>query len=363
MRNAEFGVRNEQEDNASARLLRAPHSALRIVMMATGPFAVPTFRALLGPPDRYQVVALFTRPEREAHTRDKQQPAANLMRAMALDLDLPVYEPEDINAPAAQAELTQLSADLLLVCDYGQILSRETLGLARLGGINLHGSLLPKYRGAAPIQWAIYHGETETGVTVIHMTPRLDAGPCLVQKSTPIDPNETAMDLEPRLAELGVSAVLEAIEHLETGRGGVAIPQDPKLATKAPRLKKSDGLVDWFRSAQEIRNQVRAFQPWPKTYSFWRRPDGEPLRLILEDVAIGTEEVVQATLAGETRPAPGTVISVDKQALMILCGQGAILPQIIQPAGKRAMSIGEFLRGHPVQAGDRFGNGERANRD
>jgi methionyl-tRNA formyltransferase len=150
---------------------------------------------------------------------------------------------------------------------------------------------------------------------------------------------------------------------LETGRGSVAIAQDPKLATKAPRLKKTDGLVNWSRSAREIRNQVRAFQPWPKTYSFWRRPDGEPLRLILEDVAIGTEEVVQATLAGESRPAPGTVISVDKQALMILCGQGAILPQIVQPAGKRAMSVGEFLRGHPVREGERFGNGERANGD
>ncbi|MEX2141298.1 MAG: methionyl-tRNA formyltransferase [Pirellulales bacterium] len=327
-------------------------------MLATGPFAVPTFRALLGPPDRYQVVALFTRPQREAHTRDKQQPAAHLMRAMAVDLGLPILEPEDINSPEAQAELTQLAADLLIVCDYGQILSRETLALARLGGINLHGSLLPKYRGAAPIQWAIYHGETETGVTVIHMTPRLDAGPCLVQRSTPIEPNETAMDLEPRLADLGARAVLEAINLLDSGHAAAVIPQDPKLATKAPRLKKTDGLIDWSRPAREIRNQVRAFQPWPKTYSFWRRSEGEPLRLILEDVAAVTEEVVKVTLAGERRPPPGTVISVDKEALMIVSGQGAILPQIVQPAGKRAMSIGEFLRGHAVREGDRFGNAE-----
>jgi methionyl-tRNA formyltransferase len=254
--------------------------------------------------------------------------------------------------------LAGLNPDLFIVCDYGQILSRDTLALARLGGINLHGSLLPKYRGAAPIQWAIYHGETVTGVTVIHMTPRLDAGPCLVQKRMQIGPDETAMDLEPRLAELGVSAVLEAIELLESGRAGAAIPQDPKLASKAPRLKKTDGLVDWSRSALEIRNQVRAFQPWPKTYTFWRRREGEPLRLIFEDVAVAADEVVKVTLGGHSRPAPGTVICADRQSLMILCGQGALLPQIVQPAGKRSMSIGEFLRGHPVREGDQLGNAE-----
>jgi methionyl-tRNA formyltransferase len=324
-------------------------------MLATGPFAVPTFRALLGPPDRFQVVALVTRPEREAHTRDKQQPAANLMRAMATDLGLPILAPDDINSPQSHVELRRLKADLFAVCDYGQILSRETLALARLGGINLHGSLLPKYRGAAPIQWAIYHGETDTGVTVIHMTPRLDAGPCLVQKRTPIDPDETAADLEPRLAELGASAVLEAVELLESGRLEVAIPQDAKLATKAPRLNKTDGLVDWSRTAQQIRNQVRAFQPWPKTYTFWHRDEGEPVRLILEDVAVAADEVVKVTLRGQSRPTPGTVISADRQSLTILCGQGALLPQIVQPAGKRSMSIGEFLRGHPVREGDRFG--------
>jgi methionyl-tRNA formyltransferase len=362
MGNAEWGMRNDESPESAAPIphstFATPHSPLRIVMLATGPFAVPTFRALLEPRECYQLLALFTRPDREAHTRDKQQPAAHLMRAMAAALDLPIFAPEDINSPDAHTELTKLAADLLIVCDYGQILSRETLALARLGGINLHGSLLPKYRGAAPIQWAIYHGETETGVSVIHMTPRLDAGPCLVQKSTPIDPNETAMDLEPRLAELGAPAVLEAIDLLESGGAGAALPQDPKLASKAPRLKKIDGLVDWSRAAPQIRSQVRAFQPWPKTYTFWRRTEGEPVRLILEDVAVVAEEVVKMTLGGELRPPPGTAISVDKQALMIVCGQGAILPQIVQPAGKRAMSIGEFLRGHPVQEGERFGNGE-----
>jgi methionyl-tRNA formyltransferase len=331
-------------------------SSFRIVMMGTGPFAVPTFRTLLEQPEQYAVLALFTRPERAVHTHGKQLAALNPMRTGADERGLAVFDPESINAAEAQEQLKRLAADLFVVCDYGQILSRDTLGLARLGGINLHASLLPKYRGAAPINWAIYHGESETGVSVIQMTPRLDAGPCLVQKRTPIELNETATEVESRLAKLGAPAVVEAIELLATGGQHSGIPQDASLATKAPRLKKTDGLVDWSRTAREIRNQVRAFQPWPKTHTFWRH-DGEPVRLILEEVVATSEDVVKVTLARDSRPAPGTVISVDKESLMILCGQGAILPQQVQPAGKRAMSIGEFLRGHPVKVGERFESG------
>ena len=175
---------------------------MRLVMMGTGPFAVPTFRALLASP--HEMLGLVTRPDKPAHRREKSP--ANPMREVALQHRLKVFEPESINSPEAQAWLGELAADLFVVCDYGQILSRDILSLARLGGINLHASLLPKYRGAAPINWAIYHGETETGVTVIHMTPQLDAGPCLVQHRTPIGPDETAPDLETRLAELGDSS-------------------------------------------------------------------------------------------------------------------------------------------------------------
>jgi methionyl-tRNA formyltransferase len=324
-------------------------------MMATGPFAVPTFRALAEPPDRFQILALFTRPERPQHGRDKHQPAASLMRALAEARELPIYSPESINAPESHEVLRRLAADLFVVCDYGQILSEETLALARLGGINLHGSLLPKYRGAAPVNWAIYHGETETGVTVIRMTARLDAGPCLVQVRTPIDQDETAGDLEPRLAALGAPAVLEAIELVASGESGSGIPQDKQSATKAPRLTKADGLVDWSRTAAAIRSQVRALQPWPTTYAFWLRPEGDPLRLIFDQVAAADEEAVKVTLLGRERPPPGTVIAVDKDMLMILCGKGAILPQIVQPAGKRTMTVSEFLRGHSLRIGDRFG--------
>jgi methionyl-tRNA formyltransferase len=253
-------------------------------------------------------------------------------------------DPEDINSPDAHRALAALATDLLVVCDYGQILSPETLALARLGGINLHGSLLPKYRGAAPVNWAIYHGETETGVTVIHMTPRLDAGPCIGQARTPIGPDETAVDLEPRLAQLGAPLVMQAIADLAAGRAE-AIPQDRRQATRAPRLKKDDGILDWSRPAAALRNQIRAFQPWPRSFTSWLRPGGEPVRLIVDRAAMES---------AATSAAPGTVVASDRKRLAVATGEGNLLLEQVQPAGKRVMTAEEFLRGHPVRVGDRF---------
>ena len=173
----------------------------------------------------------------------------------------------------SQDRLRALAADLFVICDYGQILSAETLATARLGGINVHGSLLPKYRGAAPINWAIYHGETETGVSIIHMTPRVDAGPLVAQGRTPIGPEETAVELEGRLAEIGSWLARRTIDEIAAGQLE-EIPQDLSQASKARRLKRTDGLIDWARPAAAIKNQVRAMEPWPKTYTFWHRPAG-----------------------------------------------------------------------------------------
>ena len=253
---------------------------MRLVMMGTGPFAVPTFRSLYE--THHEVVALVTGPIRERRGRPTP---LNPLRDIAHEHGTPIFDPEDVNAPESRARLAAFGADLLVVCDYGQILSPATLATARLGGINLHASLLPKYRGAAPINWAIYHGETETGVTVIHMTPRVDAGPCVAQAATPIGPDETAAELEARLAELGAWFVRRAIDGSERGTLE-ALPQDAALASKAPRLKKTDGLIDWSRPAAAIKNHVRAMEPWPKTYTFWHRPSGAPMRLILGPVSV-----------------------------------------------------------------------------
>jgi methionyl-tRNA formyltransferase len=312
---------------------------LRLIMMGTGPFAVPTFRNLLA--GRHSVELLVTRPPRELH--GKQQADVNPMREVARERGLAFFEPESINTDEARAELTRHQPDLFVVCDYGQILKPETLAIARLGGINLHASLLPKYRGAAPINWAVYYGEPETGDTVIHMTPTVDAGPAIAQVRLPIGPDDTAADLEPRLAELGAPLVAKSIEDLIAGTAK-AIAQDPSQATRAPRLKKTDGQVDWSRPAEAIRNQVRALVPWPKTHTFWHRPVGEPLRLILEKGAII-----------DGRGEPGVVLEAGGGRLVIAAGQSALLLEAVQPAGKRVLAAAEFLRGYPVRAGERFG--------
>ncbi len=313
---------------------------MKIIMMGTGGYALPTFGALYE--TGHPIVALFTRPETAPRSRQRTPP--NCMRQLAVQQGTPVFDPPDVNAPTAQQVLRSLAPDLLIVCDYGQILAAETLGLARHGGFNLHASLLPKYRGAAPINWAIYHGETQTGNTVIHMTPQIDGGPCVAQETVAIDPDETAADLELRLADLGARLVVTAIGQLVAGTL-VKIPQDKGQVTRAPKLNKSDGRVDWTRSARQIRNQVRAMQPWPKTYTDWLRTDRAPLRLILNNVAVTGQQT--------ERPA-GTIVVAEGDDLLVATGDGLLAIRQIQPAGKRLMACRDFLRGYPLRPGDRL---------
>jgi methionyl-tRNA formyltransferase len=315
---------------------------MRLIMLGTGPFAVPTFRALYD--TRHTVAALVTAPLR-SH-RGKPVPPISCIREIAAEHRTPILNPESVNSPEAQSQLASLGPDLLVVCDYGQILSAATLAASRHGGINLHASLLPKYRGAAPIQWAIYHGEAETGATVIHMTPQLDAGPCVAQASIAIGPEETAFELESRLAGIGARLVGQTIDAIDAGTVR-PLPQDPALASKAPRLKKTDGLIDWSRPAVAIKNQIRAMEPWPRTYTFWHRAGSPPVRLVL-----GPVTVVECP----ANLAPGTVVEASSHRLVIAAGRDAIAPKNIQPAGKRLMSVEEFLRGHPIQPGDFLGD-------
>jgi methionyl-tRNA formyltransferase len=331
-------------------------------MLGTGPFAVPTFCALYD--TRHAIAALVTAPLR-THRGRPVEPVSTI-RDVAGQHGTEVFDPEDVNAAEAVARLASYRADLLVVCDYGQILSPATLAAARHGGINLHASLLPKYRGAAPINWAIFHGETETGVTVIHMTPQLDAGPSIAQARTAIDPNETAAELEPRLAEIGAGLVCDAIELIDADRA-TPLQQDPLLATRAPRLKKTDGQIDWTRSARAIKDHIRALEPWPKTYTHWLRPDGAPMHLILGPTEVedagpasggpkGTVPFSPARKLGQSPP--GTVVEASGGRLVVVAGEGLVVLQSVQPAGKRMMSIDEFLRGHRVKVGERFGEEE-----
>jgi methionyl-tRNA formyltransferase len=316
---------------------------MRLIMMGTGPFAVPTFQQLYEA--GHDVALLVTQPLR-SH-RGKEVEPVSAMRGIAAEHSTPICDPESVNIMEAQRRLAGVAADLLVVCDYGQILAPETLATARLGGINLHGSLLPKYRGAAPVNWALLNGESETGVTVIHMTPKVDAGPCIARSVTTIDPDETAVELEARLARSGGQLMRETIDALANGVTLEALPQDPALASKAPRLKKTDGAIDWTRPALSIKNQIRALEPWPRTYTFWHRANGEPLRMIF-----GPSDVVESV---EPSHPPGTVLEARGDRLVVASGQGAIAPRTVQLAGKRPMGIAELLRGHKIQPGERFG--------
>jgi len=316
---------------------------MRLILVGTGPFGVPAFSRLYE--TGHQIVAVVTSPVRPVgRVRAGQQPTSPV-RQLAEERATPVFDPENINSPEACRHLAELKCDLLVVCDYGQILSADALGSTRLGGVNLHGSLLPKYRGAAPIAWAIYHGETETGVSVIHMTPQVDAGPVIAQARVAIDPDETAGQLEQRLAQLGAPLLCEAIEQLAAGTA-TPIEQAPALASKAPRLKKSDGLIDWSRTASEIKNHVRAMNPWPKTYTYWHRGRKGPVRIIVERVR---------PLENHPLKEPGIVVRCENGELAVSCKDGAVAIELLQPAGKRLMSAEEFLRGYPIQVGDRLG--------
>jgi len=326
---------------------------LRLVVMGTGPFAVPMFRAL--GQSHHRIEAVVTRPDRVAAGR---RPPPNPMREAAQAAGVPILAPERINDAAAIDALARLAPDLFVVCDYGQILSPRVLALAPLGGINLHGSLLPRHRGAAPIQWALLEGDPITGVSVIHMTPALDAGAVIVARAAPIYPGDTAPALEAHLAELGAGATLEAIERLDAARAflrpgellEIGMPQDAAKATKAPRLSKADGIVDWTQPAARIERMRRALEPWPRTTAFLARSGGEPLRLVLDDVAVASDHAVAV---GHTPP--GTILAAADAGIVVACGAGTALAiRRVVPEGRRGMTAAEFLRGSPVLPGMHF---------
>lgn len=319
---------------------------MRLILFGTGPFAVPSFQSLIDDTS-HEILAVVTRPIADAGKRRKT--AENPTRDMGLAADLTVLDPLNANDNEFVAQLNEFGADLFVVCDFGQILSNECLGAAKLGGINLHGSLLPKYRGAAPINWAIYRGEETTGVTIIHMTPRLDGGPILVTAETKIGATETAEEIEPRLAELGVQPVHDAIAILASwdGESVIGNRQDQSLATKAPRLKKAQGLIDWTQSATQIINHIRAFQPWPGTFTNLTNAGKQPLRLIIHSATVAED-------LADTVTKPGHVIACDRDRLVIQTGDGALSIEQLQPAGKKKMPITDFLRGRQPAVGDKF---------
>ena len=321
---------------------------MKLVLMGTGPFAVPSFEALRA--NGHTVTLVVTRPMPPVKSRGGPPPSP--VRDWATEHDLPIYDPASINDADAIERVKSEQPDLLVVCDYGQILKPEALATSKLGGINLHGSLLPAYRGAAPVQWAVLNGDPVSGVSVIHMTPKLDGGPVMCTRETEIRDDETSGDLEERLSTLGVDATLEAVQILSTpnGEASPGETQDSSKVSKAPRLKKSDGEIDWGRSSIEISCHVRGMSPWPIAFTHYQpRENKPPLRLAIKSIKLTDQP------SSDRSPGEIVICDVDDTTqIRIATGDKFIQIAVLQPAGKREMAGEEFFRGYPPPEGARL---------
>jgi methionyl-tRNA formyltransferase len=303
---------------------------MRVLFYGTPAFAIPTLHALRA---RHQVVAAVTQPDRPAGRGQRFQ--ASPVKTAALEHGIPVLQPVRLRAPEWPARLAEHPADVAVVVAFGQILPRAVLDLPARGSINVHASLLPRYRGAAPVAWAIIRGERETGITTFQMDPGMDTGPTLLQRSTPIGPEETAGELAERLAVLGADVLLETLDRLDTL---VPHPQDSALATLAPRLRKEDGTVDWTEPAAVLAARVRGLNPWPGAATV--TPAG---RLLIWRAR---------AIAG--RGAPGVLTQVDGH-VALGTGAGLLEPLEVQPENRRAMDWDAYLRGARLGPGAPLG--------
>lgn len=314
---------------------------MRIVFMGTPEFAVPSLEALLKSDD--QVVGIVTQPDRPKGRGQTLTPSP--VKRIAQREQLPLLQPTKMKDPAFLAALAAWKPDLIAVAAFGRILPPAILNLPSRGCLNVHGSLLPKYRGAGPIQWAIMNGETETGITTMLMDEGMDTGAILLQERLAIVPDDTAGTLSPRLAELGGRLLIKTITQLKAGTL-VPCQQDHSQATMAPLLKKEDGVIDWTMSATTIANRIRGLTPWPGAYTFAQ----EDRWTIWRAVAI-TEQV---------KDPPGTVTQVTKDAVHVATGHGVLVLTELQPANRRRMAASQYLAGHPVLVGSILGRSSHA---
>ena len=306
---------------------------LRIVFMGTPDFAVPCLQTLLESP--HSVVGVFTQPDKPQGRKMVLTPPP--VKVLAAENGVPVFQPEKMKDPATLEQLKALNPDLIVVVAYGRILPRAVLELPRYGCINVHASLLPKYRGAAPIQWAILDGETETGVTIMQMDAGLDTGDMLLTSETPVGARETAGELFDRLAQSGAELLTETLVRLDeiTPR-----PQNDAESCYAHMLDKKMAVIDWSKSARELDCLVRGLNPWPIALTSLA---GERLKIYAAEPADGCGE-------------PGMVLEADpKKGLTVACGEGALTLTEIQLVGGRRMKATDFLRGHAVEKGSRLG--------
>lgn len=314
-------------------------AALRLVFMGTAELSCFSLRALIGDPS-FQLQAVVTQPDRPKGRDLKLLPTP--VKAIALKHDLPVLQPERARNPGFIQELTAYRPDLIAVAAYGQILPPAILDLPRFGCLNVHTSLLPRYRGAAPIQWSILNGDPETGVTIMKMDVGLDTGAILTQERTLILPDDNAETLHDRLADMGASLLVQTILNYVNGEIQPR-PQPAEGVSYAPKIKKEDGRIDWTRRATDIWNRVRGLAPWPGAFSFLPAEGHSAL------LKIWQADVVQTV--GE----PGVILKSDRHGIVVGCGVDALRITVLQREGGRRLTVAEFLAGHTLAPGLKLG--------
>lgn len=309
---------------------------MRVVFMGTPDFAVPTLRKLHG--SGHEVVLVVTQPDRPAgRGRNLRSPP---VKDVALSLGLPVEQYETVNTDEFAEHLASLEPNVIVVVAFGQILRGDLLDIASLGSINVHASLLPRYRGVAPINWVIMNGETETGVTTMFMAPKVDAGEIILSRKVPIRDAETAGELYERLSEVGAELLIETLDLVEKGEAP-RVSQDASVATYARKLCKSDGEIDWEQPAVTVFNRIRGTTPWPGAYTWFR---GKLLRVLA--AAPGEDDGV--------RGVPGEILGIDEAAgIEVAAAEGSLRLTLLKPEGKRAMDAAAFARGYRPEIGSR----------
>lgn len=312
---------------------------LEIVFLGSSLFGLPALRAMTEA--GHAIRAVVTQPDRRRGRG--RQAASPPLKEHAAALGLAVLQPEKVGEIVP--DLERIAPDAIVTAAYAQFLTSKVIRSPKIASINIHPSLLPRYRGAAPIQWAIINGDDETGVTIFRIVRRMDSGPILARRSVAIGESETAPDLEERLSRLGADLLLEVLEDLPAALEAEKV-QDEALVTFAPRLKKDDGRLSFDRPSREIGNRVRGLQPWPGAYTAIRREGSEPVRV----------RILEARVGGDAPEAPpGEVIEATDEGITVAAGEGWVMITRLQPEGGKEMPAADFLRGRPVSPGDRLG--------
>jgi len=310
---------------------------MKIIFFGSAHFAVPALEALIK--SRHELICVVTQPDKKKGRH--LHVAGTDVKGTAVAAKLKTFQPENIKSKESVDFLRSLDADLFIIAAYGQMLSQEVLDIPKIMPINIHASLLPRYRGAAPINWAIINAEKKTGVSIMYVSLKMDSGPVILQKEIKIEENDTALSLEEKLGYLGSELLMDALKIIDS-RSYRLLEQDEDKVILAPRMKKEDGLIDWSTPAIDIHNQVRGVLPWPGAFTGYR---GKILKIFQTDVL---------PIFPNHKPVPGEVVRADKGGIVVACGRGFLnLKELQLEAGKR-MSAQNFIIGHKLKVGDIF---------